>query len=73
MTEDHVTAIEKFLQDTLDVLRKAVDKVSHFEQSPSSGPWGRRHYWIVPEHKGDMGREECVMAGGRCAYEIAIE
>lgn len=67
-----MTAAEQFLEDTLALLRRAVDKVSHFEQSPASGPWGRRHYSTVKIHQGEMGRSECVMAGGRCAYDEVV-
>lgn len=67
-----MTATEQFLEDTLATLRRGVDKVSHFEESPAGRSWGRKHYWIVQAHKGEMGRDECVGAGGRCAYDAEV-
>lgn len=68
MAEVAVSATETFLEETLALLRSGVEKISHFEQSPA----GRRHYWVVPAHKGEMGRSECIEAGGRCAYDAAV-
>lgn len=71
---------ETFYEKTLTQMQRALDAVGHFEAAPTGRPvWGSRLFRRVKEHTQsnpsarDDARDDCREAGGRCAYDAAVE